>query len=78
MTGGWIAVRERLPEPGKQVLVRLCGGSMEVMFILECEATIAGTGQKVIRPWWYPGGAPIANSTHWMELPAGPEAGDAE
>jgi hypothetical protein len=60
----WIKITDRLPEPNKDVLVITCSGRIEVMYLApEREGYCWG---------WYPGGLPITNSTHWMELPDKP------
>jgi hypothetical protein len=60
----WISVNDRLPETDKDVLVRHCGGKLEVKHLPKKEE---GHSRA-----WYPGGLSIENSTHWMELPHPP------
>jgi hypothetical protein len=59
----WISVKERLPEPGEDVLV-FTGSDMEVKHYIPDDG-IHGWG-------WYPGGLPICNTTHWRPLPEAP------
>ena len=57
---GWVKVSERLPERG-DVLVLAASGYQEVRHL----------DHK--RMAWYPGGLPVASTTHWMPLPSPPK-----
>lgn len=60
----WISVKERLPSPGVDVLILAVSGWMEIRSF---------TPDDGVHAWgWYPGGLPLASSTHWMPLPKPP------
>lgn len=59
----WISVKDRLPEPETYVLVHSYGGRYDVLRLLEDS-----------KRGWYPGGLGLGWTTHWMPLPAPPEA----
>lgn len=64
MTGDWIAVTDRLPEPWIEVLAWLTCNEEERMVIAKLAVSLA-TGQ----PYW---SGCAGNPTHWMPLPEPP------
>lgn len=62
--GGWISVKDRLPEHGKRYLIYATSGDNKIGYI----TTVAFGGHFVLsgrRAYW--------KVTHWMPLPPGPE-----
>jgi len=66
MMSDWISVKERLPELGQEVLVKLQGGARTL-------ARLDGNGASVSRPLWIDREAvryALWCVTHWLPLPA--------
>ena len=78
--GGWISVKDRLPEEGVRVLAvkKLKDGRRDLALatcIPEYKHHDYVTGEDVVEPYWVCGGN--NNITHWMPLPEMPEEGEA-
>lgn len=67
----WVSVKDRLPDMGVRCLVLCTSGWMQVMWRMESIAHVVN-GQKIKTMYWYPGGIPVENTTHWMSLPEKP------
>lgn len=68
----WVPIAERLPKMGRNVLVAQQGSpnSEFVGWLTTREFVVVGSGARGEHLYWYPGGCPIENTTHWMEIPA--------
>ena len=60
MRGEWVSIKDTLPMPLVDVLVYACSEYMTIRHYVPAAQA------------WYPGGLPIASSTHWMPLPEPP------
>ena len=74
--GGWISVKDRLPEEGVRVLAvkKLKDGRRDLALatcIPEYKHHDYVTGEDIVEPYWVCGGN--NNITHWMPLPEMPE-----
>ena len=67
----WIPVTERLPEPGKMVLLIVSGKVKNIVLVYACELGEFDTDEGWILEMWPEWKDPKV--THWMPLPEPPE-----
>jgi len=68
----WVDVRIYLPKPNIDVLVKAGSDGRQMVRHLEMlPGNIYPHGKRfeTISPMWYPGGLPVASTTHWRPLP---------
>lgn len=67
VTGRWIPVTERMPEPFQPVIVCRKNGKGKY---------VVGQGFKDVIDCWRTWGSRVKNVTHWMPMPEPPEVGE--
>ena len=67
----WIPVKERLPEPGKMVLLTVSGKVKNIVLVYACELGEFDTDEGWILEMWPEWEDPKV--TYWMPLPEPPE-----